>query len=106
MIEGLRNGADDYIIKPYSVQNMLARIEAILRRTNANLKQQSENKITKMLTKREAEVLKLAAKGENNKNISEKLFVSEITVKSHMTSIFKKLKVKNRTQAVLMYNQN
>ena len=105
MIEGLRNGADDYIIKPYSVQNLLARIDAILRRANPEAKKGSENNITKVLTKRETEVLKLAASGENNKNIGQKLFLSEVTIKSHMNNIFKKLKVKNRTQAVLLYKQ-
>lgn len=106
MIEGLKNGADDYIIKPYSIKNLLARMEAILRRTNTGSNQNIKENISRLLTKREKEVLRLAASGENNKNIGEKLFVSEITIKSHMSSIFKKLKVKNRTQAVLLYNQN
>ena len=44
----------------------------------------------------------MAAKGANNKEIAEKLVLSEVTVKSHMNSIFKKLKVTNRTQAVLL----
>ena len=39
------------------------------------------------------------------KKIAEKLVLSEVTVKSHMNSIFKKLKVKNRTQAVLLAMQ-
>lgn len=105
MIESLKNGADDYIIKPYSIKNLLARIEAILRRTNY-ITQNLGHKITKSLTRRETEVLELAAKGKNNKDIGEKLFVSEVTIKSHMSSIFKKLKVKNRTQAILLYNEN
>ena len=105
MVEGLRNGADDYIIKPYSIQNLLARIEAILRRTNPETSRYCKNNINKLLTKREADVLKLAAMGENNKNIGQKLFLSEVTIKSHMNNIFKKLNVKNRTQAVLLYKQ-
>ena len=43
----------------------------------------------------------MVAKGASNKKIAEKLFVKEVTVKTHLNSIFKKLKVKNRTQATL-----
>ena len=103
MIESLKNGADDYLIKPFSVQNLFARMEAVLRRTKSEY---TENSNTKNLTKREKEVLKLAANGENNKKIGQKLFISEVTIKSHMNNIFKKLNVKNRTQAVLLYKQN
>ena len=57
------------------------------------------------LTKREKDVLLLVTKGESNKSIAEKLVLSEITVKSHLNSIFKKLNVTNRTQAVLLAMQ-
>jgi DNA-binding NarL/FixJ family response regulator len=40
--------------------------------------------------------------GENNKTIAEALFVTEATVKAHITAIFRKLNVSNRTQAVLV----
>ncbi len=108
MVAGLRNGADDYIIKPFILQNLLARMEAVLRRSRRqqNLPKElpftSSDKSVQTLTSREKEVLQLAAKGANNKEIAEKLILSEVTVKSHMNSIFKKLKVTNRTQAVLL----
>ena len=54
-----------------------------------------------MLTEREKEVLSLIAQGESNKNIAHKLFISEKTVKNHITSIFRKLKVEDRTQAAI-----
>ena len=54
---------------------------------------------------REKEVLKLVAKGANNDTIAKELFVKEYTVKAHLNNIFKKLKVKNRTQAVLLSMQ-
>ena len=57
------------------------------------------------LTAREIEVLTLVAKGANNQAIAEKLFVKEVTVKTHLNSIFKKLKVTSRTQAVLLAMQ-
>ncbi len=53
------------------------------------------------LTERETEVLKRVARGRANKEIARTLFVEERTVKSHVTSILKKLGVKSRTQAAL-----
>ncbi len=58
------------------------------------------------LTKRELEVLELVAKGDNNKSIAEKLFISEKTVKNHLTNIFQKLEVTDRTQAALYAIKN
>lgn len=109
MIAGLKTGADDYISKPFVLPNLLARIEAVLRRSNWN-KQPVKNASLpfksdaplQTLTAREKEVLTLAAKGANNKDIAEKLVLREVTVKSHLNSIFKKLNVTSRTQAVLL----
>ncbi len=53
------------------------------------------------LTQRELEVLQLAADGLSNKEIAGKLVISEKTVKNHITNIFSKLQVNDRTQAVL-----
>lgn len=108
MISGLKTGADDYIVKPFILPNLLARMEAVLRRTNwqksvekkSNLPYNTDKR--PLLTSREKEVLALAAKGESNKDIAEKLVLREVTVKSHLNNIFKKLKVTNRTQAVLV----
>ncbi len=52
------------------------------------------------LTAREQEVLKLLAQGSANKEIAEKLFVSETTVKSHLRGLFSKLEVLNRAEAI------
>lgn len=52
------------------------------------------------LTGRELEVLSLLASGKSNKEISANLFISETTVKSHLRSIFGKLNVLSRTEAV------
>lgn len=53
------------------------------------------------LTKREAEVLRLMSEGKNNKAIGEHLYISEKTVKNHVSSILQKLNVEDRTQAVI-----
>jgi len=53
------------------------------------------------LTRREAEVLRLMAEGKSNKTIGEFLFISEKTVKNHVSSILQKMEVDDRTQAVI-----
>ena len=57
------------------------------------------------LTKRELEVIKAAAKGFTNKEIAVELFLSELTVKKHMSHIFSKLNVKNR-QSLIVKSKN
>jgi DNA-binding NarL/FixJ family response regulator len=52
------------------------------------------------LTDRELEVLQLLAQGKSNKEIGAKLFISEFTVKGHLRSIFTKLNVLSRTEAI------
>ena len=111
-ISGLKFGADDYVVKPFILPNLLARIEALLRRStwqkekvsNVDLKFVQEGEI-EPLTAREKEILKMVSQGASNNDIAQKLFVREVTVKTHLNSIFKKLKVKNRTQAVLLAMQ-
>ncbi|MBD5402921.1 response regulator transcription factor [bacterium] len=112
MISGLKIGADDYIVKPFILPNLLARIEAVLRRVKRGKKNDSSANVTigqadnfNSLTKREKDVLLLVTQGESNKSIAEKLVLSEVTVKSHLNSIFKKLNVTNRTRAVLVAMQ-
>ena len=109
IVSGLKIGADDYVVKPFVLPNLLARIEAFLRRSNWNKKEIKNVDISfgskeqaEPLTQREKEVLTMVAKGASNHDIAEKLFLKEVTVKTHMNSIFKKLKVTNRTQAVLL----
>jgi len=53
------------------------------------------------LTPREVEILECIARGIHNKEIASRLFISEKTVKNHITNIFKKLQVEDRTQAAL-----
>lgn len=109
MVTGLKIGADDYIVKPFVLPNLLARMEAVLRRS-VRQKEISQEVIQSqapidLLTSKEKEVLQMVAKGESNKQIADKMFVKEVTVKTHLNSIFKKLKVANRTQAVLLAMQ-
>ncbi|CAM3521499.1 response regulator [Brevibacillus invocatus] len=58
-------------------------------------------KMIESLTRREREVLQLMAEGKSNRAIGEFLFISEKTVKNHVSSILQKLNVQDRTQAVV-----
>lgn len=52
------------------------------------------------LTQREQDVARLVIEGSSNANIAQKLYISEVTVKKHLTGIFGKVGVKNRTQLI------
>lgn len=111
IIKGLDLGADDYITKPFKPAEVIARIRSTLR-VYSSYKNQSidlsdlpficDDIDRKSLTEKEIEILQLISKGYTNKEISDKLIVSEFTVKNHLKSIFKKLKVTSRTQVVLV----
>ena len=112
VVSGLKIGADDYIVKPFVLPNLLARIEAVLRRSQwqKDAVQKTEKTLNKSvnidaLTPKEKEVLSLVAKGASNQEIADIMCVRDVTVKTHLNSIFKKLKVTNRTQAVLLAMQ-
>jgi NarL family two-component system response regulator LiaR len=62
--------------------------------------------ITGKLTEREIEVLRLIAKGLSNKDISGQLFLSEGTVRNHVSAILAKLGVSDRTQAAVIAIQH
>ncbi len=59
-----------------------------------------------LLTRRECEVLQLLADGKSNRGIGEALFISEKTVKNHVSNILQKMKVNDRTQAVVVAIKN
>jgi two-component system, NarL family, response regulator DegU len=61
-----------------------------------------DNEAIKILTRRELEILRLVAEGLTNEEIGKKIFISEKTVKTHLTNIFDKLKVNNRFKAALL----
>jgi len=62
---------------------------------------EKEKKRIDNLTSRELEVLKLIAEGMINKEIAKQLYISEKTVKNHVSNIFKKIDVSDRTQAAI-----
>ena len=78
-----------------------ARISQYFQGTVANLKATIPQDICPELTRREFEVLGLIAQGDNNRQIAASLFISEKTVRNHITSIFSKLQVADRAQAIV-----
>ena len=66
----------------------------------------NQQKPTDNLTKREMEIIKLLVAGMYNKEIADKLNISEKTVKNHISSIYKKINVSDRTQAAVYAIKN
>ncbi len=116
MLEVIRAGASGYLLKDVEPGELLKAIHTVYEGRPAfhpivtsrllgeynrlSMPVRKDDEIS-MLTEREKEVLSLIAQGESNKNIAHKLFISEKTVKNHITSIFRKLKVEDRTQAAI-----
>lgn len=107
--QSLAAGAAGYLLKEASSQQLAEAIETALTGKGVYLhpavaqrvlaRGRGEEKDGQGLSERELEVLQLLAKGSTNDEIASALFLSEKTVKSHLSSIFRKLRVTNRTQA-------
>jgi len=112
----LEAGAAGYLLKNVRGNQLIDAIRAVFsgesilqpsttRRVIDHLKVRAiktdEESAASTLTEREMEVLKLAAKGVSNRDIAEQLFVSNRTVQTHLSNIFKKLAVGSRTEAIL-----
>ncbi|MCF8578739.1 response regulator transcription factor [Enterobacter ludwigii] len=69
------------------------------------VKQPSSPQVLLTLSERQREVLKLLAAGESNKEIGRNLNISAATVKAHLEALFRRLDVKNRTQAAMYYTR-
>jgi DNA-binding NarL/FixJ family response regulator len=87
----------DALLAPSITRRLLDRFAEQAPRDEAEPPPQLES-----LTERELEVLKLIAKGWSNAELAEKLFLSETTVKTHVSSVLRKLGLRDRVQAVVM----
>jgi DNA-binding NarL/FixJ family response regulator len=103
-------GADGYLLKHSEPEALLAAIRSVLgggspldpRVARALMtKERADAAIREPLTAREEEVLQMVIAGLANKAIAEGLGITERTVKAHLTHIFARLGVRDRTQAAL-----
>ncbi|MFD2130541.1 response regulator transcription factor [Pseudogracilibacillus auburnensis] len=100
IISGLEIGGDDYMTKPFDPNELVARINAILRRTKNNRGEKTDI-YYEDLTFQETQIVELMERGFTNKEIALKLSLTEGTVKVYNHTIYQKLQVRNRTQAIV-----
>ena len=99
-------GAVGYLLKDSSPEDLTAGVRDAARGESVLSKQVASKIMGRMnnpmtaLSAREIEVLSLVAQGQSNREIGQKLFLTEATVKSHMGHVFNKLDVTSRTAAV------
>ena len=117
VFDGLRAGAVGYLLKDASSEKLAeairvaARGETFLQPSVAakvvaefarlSRKPPTSRSLIEPLSERELEILRLIGQGDSNREIAEKLFLAEGTVKNHVTSILGKLEARDRTQAAL-----
>lgn len=85
------------VLSPRVIQNLFEEHEATGKDQASNGRRGEYN-----LTQREHDILALLAEGRANREIAQRLYLSEKTVKAHLAAIFRKLGVTNRTQAAMM----
>jgi DNA-binding NarL/FixJ family response regulator len=119
LFSAMRAGARGYVLKGAHHQELLqtiravangqalfgapiaARIIGFFQDLTAGVKSALLREAFPELTPRESEVLGLIAQGESNRQIAKKLVISDKTVRNHITSIFSKLQVADRAQAIV-----
>ncbi len=113
LADAIRAGANGYLVKDCSTDEIASAIEtvaggetALSPRLAASMlaevrRQEDQAEQTRVITKREEEVLQHIADGCSTPEVAERLYISQKTVKNHLASIYQKLDARDRTQAVL-----
>jgi DNA-binding NarL/FixJ family response regulator len=122
--DALKNGASGYLLKDTSTAEILKAVRTVYKGGAliqseiavkvidkfSQLAQKTEYKYidprVELLTDREIEICRLIAEGKSNKEISEELFLSQGTVKNHITKILLKLDLRDRTQLAIFTINN
>lgn len=106
---GMRAGAKSYLLKDVRREELFQCIREVhagrMFVPPAVAAKLAERLIAEELTPRELEVLRLVAEGKPNKLIGADLAITEVTVKSHVQSVFRKLNVLSRTEAIVVANR-
>ena len=116
LYESVKNGASGYLLKDSSIDEVAQAVRVVAEGQSLispsmavklidEFKEMSraerDQVPTPRLTDRELEVLRLVAKGMNNREIARQLFISENTVKNHVRNILEKLQLHSRMEAVM-----
>ncbi len=114
LIKTINLGASGYVLKDTGTDSLITAIRSVYEGNSyiqPSMADASAGDLITMatapdpekdkLTRREIEVIALIAEGLNNKEIADKLFISEKTVKNHVSNLFKKINVTDRTQAAI-----
>jgi two-component system, NarL family, response regulator LiaR len=112
IVPAIKAGALSYLLKDVSPSELIAAVKKasigevvlhpqVAQKLMKGLRENTENQIVDELSKRELEVLQLVAEGLSNLEIAERLFISDKTVKSHVSNILGKLHLADRTQAAV-----
>ena len=116
LYEAVKNGAAGYLLKDSSIEEVAQAIRVVNEGQSLispsmavklidEFKQMSQPEREQgpalRLTERELEVLRLVAKGLNNREVAKELFISENTVKNHVRNILEKLQLHSRMEAVM-----
>lgn len=122
--EAVLLGVDGYLLKEMDIYTFINAVKAVhegmsyihpvitgpliegYRKLTMSEDETKVSRPTSLYTKRECEVLQLLTDGQSNRKIAETLNISEKTVKNHVSSLFKKMQVNDRTQAVVRAIKN
>ncbi|SIS86053.1 response regulator [Salimicrobium salexigens] len=112
-IEAFKKGANGFLLKNKEAENIILTVKGCAKgklifpaESAAGLRRSliiKHNNIFSSLSEAEDEVLACLAEGMKNKEIAETLYLSEGTVRNYISSLYKKLKVKTRSEAISLY---
>jgi DNA-binding NarL/FixJ family response regulator len=115
----LRAGASGFVLKDDPPEQLIAAVRTVARGDAllspsvtrrviaqfARVRQQAPPKAVETLTARELDVFRLITKGYSNAEIGRELFISDTTVKTHVTRLLQKLELRDRAQAIVLAHQ-
>jgi DNA-binding NarL/FixJ family response regulator len=116
--EAVKSGAEGYILKNQSSDSIIESLRAVWKGNtvfekevadtlSSMLKDGGKKKVENLdITQREMDILKLVGEGLSNKEIANKLFLSEGTTRNYVTGLLEKLGLRDRTQLAIFYLKN